>query len=134
MVMKNTDSLGVNIPRTQSPGKSQEPMDWLAAQQASGALTFTSLTMDLDELDTDPVGEQARHVAEVPPAPAEPQGIIQGLLSRIRNMWRTPPKQPITGKAVTFFFVSTLFMSHTHTFFRGRRTTSCSARNGCSRP
>jgi hypothetical protein len=34
MVMKKTDSLGVNIPRTKSPGKSQELMDWLAAQQA----------------------------------------------------------------------------------------------------
>ena len=101
MVMKNTDSLGVNVPRTQSPGKSQELMDWLAAQQASGALTFTSLTMDLDELDTDPVAEQSRD--EEPPYPTEPPGIIEGLLSRIRNMWRTPPLQPIAGQWRAFF-------------------------------
>jgi len=105
MVMKKTDSLGVNIPRTKSPGKSQELMDWLAAQQASGALTFTSLTMDLDELDTDPVAEQPRVVIQDPPEPAQPPGIMEGLLSRIRNMWRTPPQQPIAGQWLRFYFL-----------------------------
>lgn len=112
MVRKETDELGVRTSRTQCPGKSQELMDWLASQKAAGALEFTALTMDLEELDAVPAGDQPR---DGPAQPAQPQGIIAGLLSRIRHMWRTPlpsthaAEAPISGQWLLRFFLQVDF-------------------------
>ena len=112
MVRKETDELGVRTSRTQCPGKSQELMDWLASQQAAGALAFTALTMDLEELDAVPAGDQPR---DGPAQPAQPQGIIAGLLSRIRHMWGTPlpsthaAEAPISGQWLLRFFLQVDF-------------------------
>jgi hypothetical protein len=80
-----TEHLGAAGLRPPRPGKSQELMDWLVLKQNEGALKFTALTMDFEEMDAP---------AQEPPPAAPLQQEVPSIFARILSWWNRPVPPP----------------------------------------